>query len=140
LFYDFLQNSQETAKALLLFELPIAGRPLKRTFVLQCGLWPSGSGGSAAIPAGDRRISARGGWGSVLWATRVRFGAWLVKKGRPVGVLSGSRRWPPLEQLLRRDGRPGGFVNGRRAMVGVGDVLGRRVLGRWEHRERPGTS
>jgi hypothetical protein len=100
-FYDFLRNLQETAKALLLFELPIAGRPSKRTFVLQCGPWPSGSGGPAAIPAG-------GGWGSVLWANRGQFGAWLVKKGLPAGVLRGSRWWPPLERLLRRDGRLGG--------------------------------
>jgi hypothetical protein len=95
------------------------------------------SGGPAAIPVGDRRIPSGGGWGSVLWATRGRFGAWLVEKGRPAGVLRGSRRRPPLERLLRRDGRlgGGGLVNGRRAMVGAGE----QVLGRWDHGERPGT-
>jgi hypothetical protein len=38
-FYDFIRNLQDTAKALLLFGLPIAGRPSKRTSVSQCGPW-----------------------------------------------------------------------------------------------------
>jgi hypothetical protein len=37
----------------------------------------AGSGGPAAILAGDRRIPA-GGWGSELGATRVRFGGSMV--------------------------------------------------------------
>jgi hypothetical protein len=44
-FYDLLRNLQETAKALLLFELPIAGRPSERFFSLQCGPWGGGRRG-----------------------------------------------------------------------------------------------
>jgi hypothetical protein len=38
-FCNFLCNLQEIAKALLLLELPIAGRPSKRNLSLQCGPW-----------------------------------------------------------------------------------------------------
>jgi hypothetical protein len=95
-------------KHLYYLSYPFAVRPSERTSVLQCGPWGAASGGPVAIPAGDRRIPAEGGWGSVLWASRVRFGAWLVKKGRSAGALRGSRRWPPLERLLRHGGQLGG--------------------------------
>jgi hypothetical protein len=47
----------------LLFELPICRQALEKNFLF--AMWPSGagSGGPAAIPAGDRQIPAGGGWG-----------------------------------------------------------------------------
>jgi hypothetical protein len=59
-FYDFLHNLQESAKALYYFSYQFAGRPSKKFFF---AMWSSGagSGGLAAIPAGDRRIPAGGG-------------------------------------------------------------------------------
>jgi hypothetical protein len=56
-----------------------------------CNVVPgAGSGGPAAIQAGDRRIPA-GGWRSGLGTSRVRFGAWLVRRGRPAGACRGCR-------------------------------------------------
>jgi hypothetical protein len=56
----------------------------------------AGSGGPAAIPAGDRQIPAGGGWGSGLWATRVRFGGSVGGEELPVGgAPDGRRRWLP---------------------------------------------
>jgi hypothetical protein len=69
-------------------------------------MWPLGaaSGGPAAIPAGDRRIPARRGWGSELGPTRVRFGGSIVGEELPEGGhAGGQRRWPPW-LLVRRGG------------------------------------
>jgi hypothetical protein len=82
----------------LLFELPICRQALEKNFLF--AMWPSGagSGGPAAIPAGDRRIPAGGGWGSGLWATRVRFGSSVGGEKLPVGAApaagGGGRRGP----------------------------------------------
>jgi hypothetical protein len=66
------------------------------------------SGGPAAIPAGDRRIPAGGGWGSGLGITGVRFGGLVWAETRPamaVGVHAGClRRWPPVGSDAARSG------------------------------------
>jgi hypothetical protein len=59
-FCDFLRNLQESANSLYYFSCTFAGRPSERS-LLQCSPWGAGSGGPAAIPAGDRRIPAEDG-------------------------------------------------------------------------------
>jgi hypothetical protein len=56
----------------------------------------AGSGGPAAIPAGDHRIPAGEGWESELGTLGARFEAWLAANGRPAGVPHGRAvRCPP---------------------------------------------
>jgi hypothetical protein len=55
-----------------------------------CNVVPgAGSGGPAAIPAGDRRIPAGGGWGSGLGTSRVRFGGSIAGEELPEGGHAG---------------------------------------------------
>jgi hypothetical protein len=100
---QFTRNSQIT----LLLELTFCREALGKKLFF--AMWSLGrgqrrSGGNSGRGSPD---PGRGGWGNVLWASRVRFGAWLVKKGRPAGAFRGSRRRRPLEQLL---GAVGGSV------------------------------
>jgi hypothetical protein len=88
-FYDLLRNLQETAKALLLFELPIAGRPSKRFFSLQCGPWAMAGVGWANSGEAHRSL-AREGREEGLGVTRVLFGS------SAGGWRTGDKRWRPL--------------------------------------------
>jgi hypothetical protein len=71
IFYVIYKNQQ---KHKYYFSCNFAVQPSRRNTSLKCGPWGAASGGPAAIPAGDRRMPAGGGWGSELGATRVRFG------------------------------------------------------------------
>jgi hypothetical protein len=74
-----------------------------------CNVVPgAGSGGPAAIPAGDRRIPAGGGWGSGLGTSRVRFGGSIAGEELPEGGHAGGRRrWPPWLPVRRGGGSAG---------------------------------
>jgi hypothetical protein len=100
-FYDFLRNLQESATSTLLFELPIVGRPSKRTFSLQCGPWDGqrrsgGDSGRGSPDSGRGRVGEwpRGYWGSICGLGR---GEELPVGGSP----SGRQRQPPRAVLRR---------------------------------------
>jgi hypothetical protein len=108
-------------------------------------MWPLGSasGGLAAIPAGDRRIPAGGGWGSELGPTRVRFGGSIVGEELPEGGHAGGRRrWPPWLPV-RRGGGSAGLENGvasygRSRGGGERAALARGRPGNWSSPRLPG--
>jgi hypothetical protein len=52
LFYNFLHNLQETAKALYYWSYHFARRPSERFLSSQCGPWAAGRCGTGEIPAG----------------------------------------------------------------------------------------
>jgi hypothetical protein len=85
-FCDFLRNLQEAAKTVLLFELPIAGRPSKRTSVSQCGPWADRPARLAGIETLRWGIRPGDGWGRKRRS--LGFGLWPQTGG---GALVGSR-------------------------------------------------
>jgi hypothetical protein len=123
-FYDFLHNLQESAKALLLFQIRFCSRdPGQFRNLTNMPLAHEKHPGNIWEPAigslgADRRrpcwipvrwrlgLVGRGGE-NVQGLTGDRLVAWLVEKEWPAGVLSGSRRRPPLERLLRERGGAG---------------------------------
>jgi hypothetical protein len=97
-FYDFLRNLQETAKALLLFEFPIAGRPSKRTSVSQCGPWAGRPARLAGIEPLRWRPWPGNRWrrlrGSPTVDLRPRMGWGAPGNGRPVAPRRAGRGAP----------------------------------------------
>jgi hypothetical protein len=142
-FHDFIHNLQETGKSLLLFELPFCREALGKKLFFAMSPLGAASGGPAAIPAGDRRIPAGGGWGSELGPTRVRFGGSIVGEELPEGGHAGGRRRWPLRLPVRRGGGSAGLENGsasygRSRGGGERATLARGRPGNWSSPRLPG--
>jgi hypothetical protein len=120
-FYDFLRNLQEAAKTVLLFELPIAGRPSKGTPVSQCGPWADRPARLARIRPLRWGIRPGDGWGRKRRS--LGFGLWPQTGG---GALVGGR-----PATSRRAGRGAarlrwcsGLGGGRLVLGGLGGRVG----------------
>jgi hypothetical protein len=95
-FYDVLYNLQETAKWFYYWSCHFAGRPSKRSFLLQCGPW-GGRPARVKHNSGEARRSLAGeGLEEGLGVTRVRFGGSDGGGAAPASGHAGSQgRWPP---------------------------------------------
>jgi hypothetical protein len=111
-FYDFLRNLQESANSLLLFQLRFCREALGKKFFFAMSPLGAASGGPAAIPSGDHRILAGGGWGSGLGTLRARFEALDRAEMAPASRHAGGGRCQPRQLAVRRGAAREGTVGG----------------------------
>jgi hypothetical protein len=83
------------SQRVLLFELTFCREALGKKFFIAMSPLGAASGGPAAIPAGDHRIPAGGGWGSGLGTLGARFEA-----------LDRAEMAPASSSPAAREGRP----------------------------------
>jgi hypothetical protein len=114
LFYDFLRNLQETAKALLLFELPFRGEALGKISFL--AMWSLGAG----VVPGRRPAAIRPNSGQPpAGAGRARAGEGPWVLGDRFRGSDGAGRRPARGALVARHGGCRGWNSG-----GVGSMQG----------------